>query len=491
MKTRILIAAVTCLCAASLTSCRSAARIRASEPSAPSTSAAPGTANPASGVSAALAESERIPIRLSLFICCQYSEGVPADQIAIDDFNASQDKIQLIRDICCNTDALAAKYASGDGPDIIGPMEWPTSDLLRDQWLDLTPLIRAANYDVTQFNPALIKMYATPEGQVGLPFIVNPSVVFFNKKLFDKAGLDYPPAAYGEKYRMPDSSEVEWSWETVQNVARMLTLDGDGRKADESGFKKDQIVQYGFTWNFEFHPNILGSYWAGGTMLAPNDSPGDYKAQVPDAWKAAWEWTYDGIWGHQPFMANHTVEFSEEFESGNPFKSNKVAMTILPSWYLCCMKDVKTWDAAALPAYKEKVGGRIEAGTFRIWKGTKHPQEAFTVLSYLLGDAVQKLVIGSESMIAPWSGSMPARIANQEAWLEIQKKAFPWVQNWDVFIAGLNYPDIPSADASMPNFHDAWSRGLEFADLLRNNGGLNLAKEIQTYTNDLTDIFNR
>jgi multiple sugar transport system substrate-binding protein len=370
-------------------------------------------------------------------------------------------------------------------------MEWGTMDQLRDQWLDLTPLIRAAKYDVTQFNPALMKMYATPEGQIGLPFLASPSVVFYNTKLFDKAGLAYPPSAYGEKYKMPDGSEVEWSWETVQAIARLLTLDANGRNASEPGFNKDAISQYGFTWQYENHPSYWGSFWEAGTMLAPGGTPGNYAAQVPDAWKAAWEWTYDGIWGNQPFMASAAVEGSAEYGNSNPFNSNRIAMAIEGSWYLCCMKDVKTWDVAALPNYTGQVGGRVEEGTFRIWKGTKHPQEAFTVLTYLLGDAVQKLVIGSEKLPAPWSDSMPARIDNQKSWMDIQKMEFPWVKNWNVLIAGLNYPDIPSANSALPNNNNAWSRGNTFVNLLRSKPGLNLTLEIQNYVDDLTAIFNR
>jgi multiple sugar transport system substrate-binding protein len=250
-------------------------------------------------------------------------------------------------------------------------------------------------------------------------------------------------------------------------------------------------MQYGFTWQYGNHPNYWGSFWTAGSMLAPGGFPGNYTAQVPDEWKAAWEWTYNGIWGNRPFMANATVEGSPEYGNGNPFNSDKVAMAVQLSWYLCCMKDVKTWDMAAMPNYNGKVGSRVEADAFRIWKGTMHPQEAFSVLTYLVGEAVQKLVIGSENMPAPWSTSMPARIANQEAWLEIQKKEFPWVKNWNVLLAGLNYPDIPSADAYMPNYRDAWFRGAKFADLLRGSGGLDLNKEIETYLSDLTLIFNK
>ncbi len=56
-------------------------------------------------------------------------------------------------------------------------------------------------------------MYQTEGGaQVGLPFLVFPAVSYYQKEMFDEAGLNYPPAKYGDKYVMPDGSEVDWNW---------------------------------------------------------------------------------------------------------------------------------------------------------------------------------------------------------------------------------------------------------------------------------------
>ena len=418
---------------------------------------------------------------------------IKAELAVVDDFNASQDRIELILEIVpydSAKDTLSTQIAAGNGPDIIGPTGWGGSNAFHGQWLDIAPLIESCNYDTSQFNSALVDMYETSEGQVGLPFAVFPSTVFYNKKLFDEAGLSYPPSQYGEKYEMPNSSKVEWSWETVREVGRLLTIDESGKNATESGFDKDSIIQYGFTWQYENHPNYWGAFWEGGTMVAPGGSPDNYEAQVPDAWKAAWKWTYDGIWGTKPFMANAAVEGSSDYSGGNPFNSNKIAMTDQPFWYTCCMGDVRTWDAAAMPTYNGKVGGRIDADTFRIWKGTKHPQAAFIAMAYLVGEGVQKLIIGSTSMQAAY-GALPARTENQEDWLKAKKAQYPWVKNWDVILAGLDYPDIPSAEGYMPNYNEAWTRGNTFANLLRNTEGLNLNGEIQTYLSDLTFIFNK
>ncbi len=418
---------------------------------------------------------------------------VEVQQAVVNDFNASQDRITLIFEIDPYSDPLVdyllSRMSRGEGPDIIGPLSAVGSNYFFGKWLDLDPLIEADNFDMSQFNPHTAEMHQTPEGRVGLPFSVFPSVIFFNTELFDEAGLTHPPAKYGERYRMPDGTEVEWNWDTLRDLARILTLDADGRNVTEPGFNESEIRQYGFTWQYEQHPSYWGSYWAGGSMLAPGGSAGNYKAQVPEAWRAAWRWTYDAIWGGLPFMANASGEGSQDYGGGNPFNTGKVAMTVEPYWYTCCMYDIQTWEMAAMPSWNGKVGGRIDADTFHIWKGTKHPQEAFEVLAYLVKEGVQKLIIGSKEMPAAFS-SLPARTENQAAWLEIQQTRFPWVKNWEVVLAGLNYPDIPSAEGYMPNYNEAWMRGSDFGDLLRSTGGLDLDKEIEKYLIDLTVIFN-
>ncbi len=414
---------------------------------------------------------------------------VRAEQEVVNDFNRSQDKINLVLEIVpynSAKDVLSTQIASGNGPDIIGPVGWGGSNAFYGQWLDISQYIECTGFDTSIFNPALVDMYETAEGQVGLPFAVYPSLMFYNTRLFDEAGLNYPPADYGEKYVMPDGSEVEWSWEALGNLARLLTIDTAGRNASESGFNKNAVMQYGYTWQYEQHPNYWGSFWGGGSMVAADGRT----AQAPDVWVESWRWTYDGIWGAKPFMANAAVEGSGDYAGGNPFNSNKVAMTVEPFWYTCCIGDVRTWDAAAMPSYNGAVGGRIDADTFRIWKGTKHPEAAFIAMSYLATEGVQKLIIGSSDMPAAY-GAIPALTSAQEDWRAQKAVAFPWVKNLNTVIAGLDYPDIPSAEGYMPNYNEAWTRGNTFASLLRNTKGLNLNKEIATYLADLNVIFSK
>ena len=103
---------------------------------------------------------------------------------------------------------------------------------------------------------------------------------------------------------------------------------------------------------------------------------------------------------------------------------------------------------------------------------------------------VDILIVGSEDMAAAY-GAIPALTSAQEEWRAQKAIAFPWVQNLDTVIAGLSYPDVPSAEGYMPNYNEAWERGNTFSNLLRNTAGLDLDAEIATYLSDLQGIFDK
>ena len=72
---------------------------------------------------------------------------------------------------------------------------------------------------------------------------------------------------------------------------------------------------------------------------------------------------------------------------GVPFCNGKVAMAENFLWSTYCLGGAgDDWDIAAIPAYNGKQTAAFNADTFRILKDTKHPDAAFTVLTYLLGD---------------------------------------------------------------------------------------------------------
>jgi multiple sugar transport system substrate-binding protein len=410
-----------------------------------------------------------------------------AQKAVVAQFNASQDKIELVLEVAnydSARDVLSTEIASGNGPDIVGPVGWLGSNSFYGQWLDLAPYIQKNNYDFSDFDPATVKMYQTADqGTVGIPFAVYPAAIFYQTKMFDEAGLAYPPTTYGTQYTMPDGTKVPWNWDTLAKIAKLLTVDKNGKDATQSGFDPNSIVQYGYDPVYQdlFH---FAGFW-GSTKPYSGDSKGSYKANIPDNWKAAWKFWFDGIWGSQPFIPSGAVEKSADFGSGNAFNSGKIAMSITHSWYLTYAGQAgKSYDLAVLPAdAKGAINGRIDADTFRIWKGTKHPDEAFQVLSYLLGDGASKLL--------QVYGAMPARKTLLTQWYTDQSKAFPWIKNWNIFTLDMAYPDIPSNEGWMPNFNEAWNRTITFKTLLQTDKTIDYDAEFDKFVNDMTAIFNK
>lgn len=188
-----------------------------------------------------------------------------AELSVLDDFNKSQKKILLVQEFVTHNSfqsTLSAEIAAGKGPDIIGPMDWNNVNAFHDQYLDIAPYIKSFAFDTSAFDPALLKVYETPQGTYGLPFAVHPSAIFYNTTIFNLAGMRYPPANYGDKYILPDGSQVDWTWDVLTAVAKLLTLDASGNNATQPGFDKTKITQYGFTWQNENQPSYWGSYWA-------------------------------------------------------------------------------------------------------------------------------------------------------------------------------------------------------------------------------------
>ena len=135
------------------------------------------------------------------------------------------------------------------------------------QWLDLAPLIASTNYDLSGFPPDAVDIYKLDEGQVGIPFAIYPSVLFYAKSLFDEAGLAYPPHKYGDKYTMPDGTQVDWNYDTIRQVAKILTVDKNGKDATQEGFDPANIVQWGFEPQRD-DLRGLGAYFGAGSLAA-------------------------------------------------------------------------------------------------------------------------------------------------------------------------------------------------------------------------------
>ncbi len=399
-------------------------------------------------------------------------EQIAAQEAVVEEFNASQSDIELVLEIVQNDvayDTLSTQIASGNAPDIIGPVGIRGAHAFNGRWLDLQPLVDKTGYDLGQWTPEQVDVWRTEEGLVGLPFGVFPSMIFYNKALFDEAGLPYPPQEFGADY-----DGKPWNMDTVREIGRFLTVDANGNDATSADFDPTNIVQFGFAEQWS-EPQRFATMFAPGSMTNADGTP-----NIPDEWREAFNWYYTGVW-EDSFIPTAEYEGSDILAAGNPFDSGNVAMAHTHLWYTCCLAGVDDWDLAVVPEYEGAQTAALHADVFRILNTTEHPDEAFEVLTYLIGEAGPALLDAY--------GAMPASAEAQDAFFAKQDETYTQGVNWQVAKDSLAFPDIPSHEQDMPNFLKSQDRWGAFWSNLSSTPGLDVDAEIDALISDLELIY--
>lgn len=428
--------------------------------------------------------SNKVEIR---WYCC-LGGGDGEDQVAVEeqvvaDFNASHPDIKLVfehQPYDAAFDIFSTEISSDNPPDIVGPLGIGGGNAFPNQWLDLSSLIESHDYDLSQFPTNTVQIYQFgDEGQIGIPFAFYPSVLFYKKSHFAEAGLNEPPHQAGEPYVWPDGRKADWNYDTAREVAMLLTVDENGKDATQAGFDATKIVQ----WGFEPQRDDLrqtGADWGPGKLVADDGKT----AQIPDAWVAAWHWFYDAIWTDHFSMTGPQFESPDFNPSDYPFFTGNVSMSANYLWSTYGVGDAgDDWDLAMLPSYNGTVTAAFNADTFRITKHSKHPEQAWTVLTYLLDDARAEL-------LGTYVG-MPARDSEQGAFFDTLSSGFTQTIDWQVAIDSVQFADVPNFESPMPDYNKAFDLIDQFSSHWQATPGLDLDQEIADLKDQLQAIFDQ
>jgi multiple sugar transport system substrate-binding protein len=408
-------------------------------------------------------------------------EQVDVEQKVAEDFNASHPGIHLRFEgypYQLARDSLAVQLGSGAGPDIVGPVGIGGANAFHGQWLDLQPLIDKNHYDMTQYPANTVQLYnVAGEGQAGIPYAIYPSALFYKASLFKEAGLAEPPHQWNSTYKMPDGSTVPWDYDTVRKLALMLTVDKNGKDATEAGFDPDNIVQWGFEPQRDDIRQV-GAYWKAGSFAASDGKT----VQIPDAWAASWHYFYDGIWKDHFSVTGPKFLDTNFNPEGYPFFTGKVAMSENYLWSTYGVSGAgDDWNLGATPSYQGQTTAAFNADTFRILKSSKHPDEAFTVLQYLLQ---------SDELLKTY-GAMPAVESKQDAFLQSLQADYTQTIDWNVAKQGIAFADVPNFESYVPAYNQTLDLINTFGTKWQATPGLDLDKEIADMKSQMQAIWDK
>ncbi len=226
--------------------------------------------------------------------------------------------------------------------------------------LNLSPYMARDNVSPSSFYPNLQETFDCADGTVyGIPKDWNTLGLFYNKTMFQKAGLGDPS---------------NWTWSDFSNAAKTLT---------KGGVYGAALPADGSRWGAFLFAN-------GGQMLSANGKTAAFNNAA--GLSAASFYT--------SFEANKTgVQPSDIGASwdGEAFGKQEVAMTFEGGWMIPFMTSTYPnvqYGIAPLPkAPNGQRGNLLYTNAWGAYSGTKHPDAAWKLIEYMTSATYQKQVL--------------------------------------------------------------------------------------------------
>lgn len=192
--------------------------------------------------------------------------------------------------------------------------------------------------------------------------------IFYNKDLFDKAGVEYPPSKI----------EDALSWDEFVELAKKMTFDENGNDATSPDFDPEKIKQYGVNMGTGLNSYMNFVFQNGGDFLSEDGTECTLNSEE----------AIDALQKCADLINVHHVAPSPVAQKALPapsiaLQTGQIAMSIEGQWTALDLGDSgMNFGAACLPKMGEEYKNVVNGGATVIFADTEYPDEAWLLYKW-------------------------------------------------------------------------------------------------------------
>ncbi|MEV4345910.1 extracellular solute-binding protein [Actinoplanes sp. NPDC049596] len=325
-------------------------------------------------------------------------------------------------------EVIGAAITAGNAPCLI----WNTAPAAIPQFQKQGGLVPLDSFDgaaqyIADRTGDTAEQYKSPDGKFyQMPWKSNPVMIFYNKDIFAKAGLD------------PEKPALS-TYDEFLTAARKIK----SSNAAPNAIYPAPTSEFFQSW-FDFYP-LFAAETDGKQLVQDN------KAQFnsPEGQKVAafWKTMYDeGLAGKEQY-------------NGDSFADKKAAMAIVGPWAVKVYGDKVKWGAVPVPTSTGKPAEQIktfsDAKNVAMYSACQNRATAWEVIKF----ATSKEQDGA---LLEKTGQMPLRKDLQTAYPDYFAKNADYKQFADQAARTVEVPNVPNSVAIWQAFRDAYSQSVIF-----------------------------
>ncbi len=367
------------------------------------------------------------------------SEEAPFVQSVIDDFAAMHPELTIEVTTDVTDDQIIAGLRGGETADVA--VSWESGNVGQfcapGGFEDLGPWLERDGVDMNDFAEATLAYTEFDGTRCALPLLADAYGLYYNKALFDAAGIDGPPTTITE----------------LTDYAKMLT------QRNEDG----SLAVVGFDPLLGFYQNTPSRY---ATMFGADwvDADGGSVLGSDPAWAKALQWQKELVdWYGYEDLVQFGAGAGDEFSASNAFETGKVAMNIDGEWRVAFIgREAPDLDygTAPVPVDDEQPdlygSGYINGTIVGIPGNAANKEQAWALVKYLTTDdaALAKLSNGLRNVPSTKSsGQSPDLIPDEHFATFLDIFAHPASSTTPVTAVGSAYQNLVN------DFVSRWQAG--------------------------------